>query len=373
MVRPCVLFAVALLLACETEPSLTSPESGVTLAAGGIRGRPPGGADVTVVNLGYYRAMDIDDRGRVVVWQCCEIRSLLLEPASQQVNDLGTLGGQTLAARTNQGGEVAASSFDAGGTPRPVIWEAGTLHQLPEPLGSSGGEAGDVADPATAGAARWVVGSVAGYGGLPAVWSTSGSGAGFSASDPTLLPVPAGAGGMATAVNSAGFVGGWYGAGGGARPAVWSRNAGGVWELTSLALPNGDTFAQVLDVNASGVAVGISGRFSGCNRGVVWATPGLTPEVLPDPAGGTCTWAWAINDAGQITGSANSNAALWVPRTGGGYTVRALTPPNGAHSSEGHGVSEPRLGTTGTVIEVAGQASMRGGARAIVWRITLSP
>jgi hypothetical protein len=373
MVRTCGLFAVALLLSCSTERSLTSPETDVSLAAGGVRGKPLGGADVTVVNLGYYRAMDIDDRGRVVVWECCEIRSLLLDPASQQVNDVGTLGGQTMAARVNQGGEVAASSFDAEGTPRPVIWEAGTLHQLPEPLGSTGGEAGDVADPATLGAARWVVGSVAGYGGLPAVWTASGSGAGFSASAPTLLPVPLGGGGMATAVNSSGFVGGWYGVGAGALPAVWSRNSNGVWELTSLALPSGDTFAQVLDVNASGAAVGISGRASGCNRGVVWATPGSTPEVLPDPAGGTCTWASAINDAGQITGNANSNAALWLPRTGGGYSVRALTPPNGARSSEGHGVSEPRLGTTGTVIEVAGQASMRSGSRAILWRITLSP
>ena len=375
MVRTRGLFAVTLLLGCSTEPSLTAPESVISVAAGGVRGKPPGAsAEVTVVDLGYYRAMDVDDRGRVVVWQCCGLRSLLLDPATQQVDDLGTLSGETWAARMNQGGEVAGSSFDAGASPRPILWEAGRLHQLPEPPNSSGGEAGDVADPAAPGAARWVVGSVAGYGGLPAIWSASGSGAGFSASGPTLLPLPPGRGGMATAVNSSGLAGGWYsGSGVDPLPAVWSRNAVGVWELTSLALPSGDTFAQVLDINTSGTAVGISGGSSACNHGVVWPTPSSNPVLLPDAAGGTCASASAINDAGQITGIASFDAALWVPRAGGGYSVRALTPPKGARGSEGRGVSEPSLGSTGAVVEVAGQANMRGGSRAIVWRITLSP
>ena len=81
MVRIRGLFVVTLLLACSTEPSLTAPESAISVAAGGARGKPAGAsAGVTVVDLGYYRAMDVDDRGRVVVWQCCGLRSLLLDP-----------------------------------------------------------------------------------------------------------------------------------------------------------------------------------------------------------------------------------------------------------------------------------------------------
>ena len=62
MVRTCGVFAMALLLACNIESSTIAPESDVSLAAGGAPGKSPrrGAADVTVVDLGYVRALDIE-------------------------------------------------------------------------------------------------------------------------------------------------------------------------------------------------------------------------------------------------------------------------------------------------------------------------
>jgi hypothetical protein len=343
------------------------------------RTKPSSG--VTLVDLGFYQALDVDDAGRVIVWEgvCCvaPTGSLLHDPAVQQSIDLGDLGGgATAAIRMNQNLEVAGNS-STGNSDHPVVWESGLLHALPESAGSSGGDAADIADPLVPGGDRWVVGSVAGVGGLPAVWAVSGSGPGFASSAPILLPVPAGGHGYATGVNRDGYVVGWHAIGGAQPlPASWTMD-GGSWERVDLIVPAGQAFAQALDVNAAGVAVGISGGASGCNRGLVWSTPSSSPVTLPDLDSGTCAWANAINDAGFITGLARGargrqQAVLWVSQADG-YVARPLGQLKGTTSSFGSGVNEPRTDLQGTrMVEVVGYSQGGGGnTRATLWRVTV--
>jgi hypothetical protein len=110
-----------------------------------------------------------------------------------------------------------------------------------------------------------------------------------------------------------------------------------------------------------------------CAHGAVWSANISEPRPLPDLAGGFCSIAWAINAAGQITGSARDSrgrdqAVLWLPTGTGTYTVLALGNTPGASQGEGRGLNSPQAdGTGGTVVEVVGHS----GGPAALWKVKL--
>ena len=387
MSRACVPFVLALLAACSGE----GPPTGVDVEPQfGSGNKPPqGSSSVTIVDLGFSLAFDIDNAGRVVGWQgpCCAgpFRSVLWDPATGQATDLGTLGGsQANALAINDALQIAGFAEDATGF-RPAVWDAGVWRALPDAGGPVGGAAEDISDgPATNGG-HWAVGSIFGWS-VPAIWRITGAGAGFGISGPFSLPVPNAERALPLAVNASGTAAGYWVA---VRiispttsdtsplPAVWTTADGGSWQRTALPLPAGETAGSAFDVNAAGTLVGQSSRVRSCSHGLVWASPTAAPKSLSDLAGGTCSVPWGINDAGYITGSAQdaqrrSHAVLWIPQ-GSGYTIKALGRLKGTTGAGARGLNEPRISMAGTtVVEVVGySAESSGRLRATLWRVTV--
>jgi hypothetical protein len=383
MSRASVLFALALLTACGAE----GPPTGVDVEPQLGSGNKPqqGGPSVTIVDLGFSLAFDIDNAGRVVGWQGAgPYRSVLWDPATGQATDLGTLGGsQANALAINDALQIAGSAEDATGF-RPAVWDAGAWRALPDAGGPVGGAAEDISDGPASDGGHWAVGSIFGWS-VPAIWRITGAGAGFAISGPFSLPVPNAERALALAVNASGTAAGYWMA---VRiispttsdtsplPAVWTTADGGSWQRTALPLPAGETRGSAFDVNAAGTLVGQSSRVRSCGQGWVWASPTAAPTSLSDLAGGTCSAPWAINDAGYITGFAQdaqrrSQAVLWIPQ-GSGYTIKALGRLKGTTGAGARGLNEPRIGTAGTkVVEVVGYSQSSSGPRATLWRVTV--
>jgi hypothetical protein len=387
MSKASVLFALGLLAACGAE----GPPTGVDVKPELGSGRKPqqGSSSVTIVDLGFSAAFDIDNAGRVVGWQGSSgsgpFRSVLWDPATRQATDLGTLGGsEAYALAINEALQIAGSTEDARGF-RPAVWDAGTWRALPDADGPVGGAAEDISDgPATDGA-HWAVGEVSGWS-VPAIWRVTGAGAGFTVSGPFSLPVPNAERALALAVNASGTAAGYRMAvrivsptrsDTSSVPAAWTTVDGASWQASALPLPAGQTSGSAVDVNAAGTLIGYSSGPLRCDEGLVWAVPAATPTPLSDLAGGTCALPMAINDAGYITGFAQdaqrrSQAVLWIPQ-GSGYTIKALGRLKGTTGAGGRGLNEPRIGTVGTkVVEVVGySAESSGRQRATLWRVTV--
>ncbi len=383
MSRACILFALALLAACGAEGPPTGVDGEPRLGSG--QKPQPGGSSVTIVDLGFNVAFDIDNAGRVVGWKGSgPFRSVLWDPATRQATDLGTLGGsEAFALAINEALQIAGSTEDATGH-RPAVWDAGAWRALPEAGGPVGGGAEDISDgPATDGA-HWAVGEISGWS-VPAIWRVAGAGAGFGVSGPFSLPVPNAERALALAVNASGTAAGYWMAvhiisptrsDTNSVPVAWTTADGASWQPWALAMPPGETSGYAVDVNAAGTLVGQSSRPGRCGQGLVWAAPTAAPTSLSDLAGGTCSSPEAINDAGYITGVAQdaqrrSQAVLWIPQ-GSGYTIKALGRLKGTGSSGGRGLNEPRIGAAGMkVVEVVGSSLASSGPRATLWRVTV--
>ncbi len=93
-------------------------------------------------------------------------------------------------------------------------------------------------------------------------------------------------------------------------PATWTKDVSGQWSLHTLSLPTDSAHGWIQHINASGLAVGMSGVTTG--RAYFWDAGGnftvLTPLV---PAAATA--AYSINDAGtSIVGNSNGVAVIWT-------------------------------------------------------------
>jgi uncharacterized membrane protein len=380
--RTLALATVIALSACADEHQPTSPSAVVV----SDHGRPSGGASpvVAIVGLGFAVGADVDEQGQAVGWDLPNgiFHARLWAPAVTRgtvgtITDLPELsGGQSYALGLNEAHQIAGGSADATAF-RAVVWDGTALHALGEPTGAIGSSADDISDQ-LADQSRLVAGRVdLATVSRPAVWRISGTAAGFSVLSVALLPGlrPDGAG-QAIAASANGVVVGDAETTGSDLPSPVRWNfSGSTWSLTALGLLPNQTFGQVLDVNSSGIAVGHNGSAgAGCSHGAVWPPDGVTPTVLQDLAGGSCSFAWAINDAGEITGSARdargrNHAVLWRPAGSGGYSILNLGELRGTRSSEGRGLNEPQPdGTGGQILEVVG---VSGSSRGTLWKVRL--
>ena len=372
-----VVIAIALLAGCGAETPMTAPSTGPDLAGGPKAGPSP----ISITELPFLLAFDIDNTGRVIGWEGTgsgPFRSVLWNPVSQQVTDLGDLGGgEALALGMNEALQIAGSSDDAIGW-QAAVWDAGTWHSLPDLGGPVGGAAEDISDTPRADGAHWVVGEVSGWS-VPVIWSVSGTGTGFTTSSATALPVPVGRRGLAFGVNSKGAVAGMSLLGDVGLPAAWTTADGTAWQHTALQIPAGESGGEAADVNAAGNIIGRTyGNGRACSYALVWATATSNPTRLPDLAGGTCAWATAINDAGYITGAAQDprqrfQVVLWIPdgTAPSGYVVLALGRLKGTTSAFARSLDEPRTAQGITTLAVVGSSSQASGQRATLWRVTV--
>jgi hypothetical protein len=368
-----LLLPTALLIACgETAP--LAPADNSDLAKGG--GGRPAASNITAVSLGFTQANDIDEYGRVVGWNQSRAptQAFLWTPATRRATTgsggvlPGVTGSNTYATGINEAQQIAGV-FTGATAEHAVFWNATALNQLGDG-GGSGGAADDISDPLTSGGDRLVVG----HGDGPfqaAVWRVTSAG-GFSG--PVTLP-GAEAGGQAIGVNSSGTIVGDLESPTSLLPQRWTPSTTGTgWVQSTLDLLPGSTSGQALGVNADGAAVGFNTAASGCNHGVAWAQSSSTAIPLQDLTGGSCSFAWSINRAGQITGSARDargrqQAVLWTPlESGGGYSILALTGAKSAATGEGHGLNEPEMDGSGNrSVEVVGTS----GGRATLWKVKL--
>jgi len=358
MRRPLLLLlAAGILTACaETTPPLAPDRDGDLINSQGLG--PPSTRNITAVRLDFDRAFDIDEQGRVVgddASRRAGVRGVLWTPLTRRgttgsiiyLSDLG--GGETVASGINEEGLITGGSAH-----QPFIWNGG-IHALGKPEGATGGFADDLSDPS--GGIRYVAGRIElPAGNRAAVWTLSGTEAADFAVEPYLLPgFRDDNRGQAFAVNAAGtVVGDALDDTGLHQPTRWTLS-NSEWTPQQLGLLDEATSGQAFDVNAFGAAVGVN-YSTACVRGVAWAAGSTTPTALQDLAGGFCSFAWAINDAGQITGSARdvrgrNQAVLWIPNAEGGFSILALSRLGG----EGRGLNEPQADGSGAlVLEVVG-------------------
>jgi hypothetical protein len=131
----------------------------------------------------------------------------------------------------------------------------------------------------------------------------------------------------------------------GSRAVVWPAGATAAVELLTLGVsPSGNTGTEAFSINNLGDVVGNAAAYSGTNalgkRAVVWHAGGLAPIELPnlglDVAGNPSTSAIAINDAGDIVGTATryvngtqvaSGPALWRADGTGPFLLSELIDP----------------------------------------------
>jgi hypothetical protein len=365
------------LLGCSERPSPTAPSA---------EGFPPASiqqpSNVTILKLGFSLAIDIDEFGRVVGWDLATTptRAVWWRPGSRRgltgsTTYLSGLGGDTYVLGSNDVRQSAGSSSD-GTVFHAVLWDGTTRRTLGEPAGATESLSDDVSEPAPDGTRRVAGNATFGTTRQPVVWTFTGTGATYRLLSRQILPSPSAGGGQAIDVNREGLVTGdvWPSAGQLGTPAKWLKQSDGSYQFTALHLLPGKVHGQGLGLNASGAIVGHNGANTGCNAGVIWPANSLDPIVLPDLTGGACSFAWSINNAGQIAGGARdtrgrTQAVLWLPRTGGGYTVLALGRPKGFLSGEARSLNEPLAGAgEGLVVEVVG---VSGCCRATLWRVTL--
>ena len=204
----------------------------------------------------------------------------------------------------NAGGTIIGACYEGRVATIGCVWENGAVRLLPSPAGMS-------AFPLDINDLGYVSGWVANPGSLPqaAIWSPSGV--------LTLLPVGADAS-RAEAMNDSGAVAvNKYGAdvSAAATAAIWTSSG-----VTELPVPAGHTLIQVLDINNHGDVVGATHDNLLRTRAVLWRN-GI-PEVLTLPNGALSSQAHGINDSTQISGNADHRPALW--RGSAGQTLSEL-------------------------------------------------
>lgn len=383
MWRASILFLIGF-MACRGAESATAPDATLNLARG--FSKPKSGIIVTDLGLsGAHEdsfAEDVDDEGRIVGWRgpwSGPNRAFLWTPTSPRATtgtavDLGDLGGSAAEAwGINASGQIVGSSTTAAAARHAFLWEGGTMHELAAAAGLTWVIAFDLNDAP----ARLVIGGDQVLD-QALVWAVSGSGAGFQAATAVVLPPLAGLGSFAFAVNDGGTVVGYSNVVSASlpnRPVKWANNGAG-WAVTALQLPANTLGGVARDINSSGKIVGEVALPGGnCTQAVAWEPPASAPASLPMLGGGLCAAASAVNDAGQVSGTAAdahgfTRAVLWKPLAGGGYTVADLGRLVGTTPSI-LGMNEPQLNASGlSEVEVVGASRFtRGAVHATLWTV----
>src|SRR5262249_18224209 len=237
-------------------------------------------------------------------------------PALYAATDLGTLGGRSVyAADLNQAGQVVGEADTAGGVSHAFLWDNGTMIDLGT-LGGGYSSAAGIND----------LGQVVGYSNLPgevgrhAFLVNPQGGVWFQDSDldgrndlmTDLGALNAGDLSGATDINNAGQVVGSSGS----HAFLWDA-AGG---MTDLGVPLGFADRYATGINEIGQVTGSAAYSvprSGWGRAseLVWdAANGMTVLGVP---GYTDSYAYAINNAGQVVGHPGF---LWTPDSPNGLT-----------------------------------------------------
>jgi probable HAF family extracellular repeat protein len=237
----------------------------------------------------FAAASDINNRGQVVGAGAADFSPHALLWENGRVIDLGGTFSQAFAIN-NRGQIVGVTSGGA------ALWQNGVLHNLAS-LSGGGSEAFDINDKGVivgysttatgeSHAVMWTDGGIVDLGTLP--------GDDFS---------------QALAINSQGQIVGTSSniPQGGERAFIWENGA--MRELGSLpTLP----FSRAFSINERSQAAGVSilagvTRATLFQKGSATQLPGLTGEAL--------TFAYAINNLGQLVGASDFSAVLWT-RTG---------------------------------------------------------
>ncbi len=383
--RPAVLLLCLGALACGTSET-TAPEHAPELA------RKPGSpGTVTVIELGLSGSGEdsqpwaINDFGTIVgdrgAWSA-PYRAFRWVPNIER-GTVGTVldlpdfgGGSGRALGINNAAQIVGYASTAGQAERAFLFD-GTLHDLGVPSGWNTSYAHAVNDAQP----RLVIGAAqqSPFARAAFVWTVAAAGAGYTISVSDPLPglggSPNGQSTEAAAVNGAGtIVGGAYSPANQQRPVRWSA---GSLAPTELALEPGQVGGFVHGVNASGTMVGYGSPASGaCLVALVWpagSTGSTSPTSLPG-LGGCFSMAKAVNDAGDIAGSATarrggSRAVLWT-LDDGVYTVMDLGRLKGTVSSLATALNEPVAVSGGTNVEVTGWSTTGGQAfRGTLWKV----
>jgi probable HAF family extracellular repeat protein len=219
--------------------------------------------------------------------------------AQYSIVDLGDLGGGYARARAINGlGQVAGEALSPGGgtVDRAVLWQGGSLTDLGTLGGQQSAALGINNSGTVCGWAQTASGNT-----LPALWIGGAV---------TALPTLGGTSGTAYGINDAGTaVGDSYLSTGGYHATLWS--GGSARDLGTL----GGAHSIAYDINNSGEAVGTASDSSGRDQAVLWGPGGATD--LGGLSGGQWTAAPAVNASGQVIlwgtpqGATENRAAFW--------------------------------------------------------------
>jgi uncharacterized membrane protein len=243
------------------------------------------------------------------------------------------------------------------------------MHDLGIPAGTDFGEAMDVND----GGTRRVAGGVASPVDRAFVWTVSGTGSGFQVTAFDIMPGLSTSGSFAFALNDASVVVGYSNVLSGYpnQPAFWT-NPGSGWGVHALSLLAGAAGGVARDINSAGQIVGhnVVSTFGCGSRAVIWLSGDAAAVQLPMLSGGSCAEAWAVNDAGQISGFSTERrgrrrVVLWQPLEAGGYSVTDLGSQGGT-TPFAVGMNEP---SASGGVEVVGFAQSPSHDRATLWTV----
>ncbi len=234
----------------------------------------------------------------------------VLSLQAQKVSNVDASGIVTVAGSGAEFGYANAAYARVNVKERKVIASA----LLPEPTDGTPADTGSGANDANA--AGVIVGFVDMSGAVPVRWIPKGAGY-----ECKLLPVLAGDDNAnILAINEAGtMVGNCNNSANARRPALWRADGTTVTDLSTF-LPEGSgwTLTVVLDINNSGLVVGI-GQFGGATRGFVLNPVAHTITAVPLAPGATTNEAWQINDSGHVIGRADDGISGGGPYPQGGW------------------------------------------------------
>lgn len=380
-----LLILPALLLACHGEPVGPNGSPPVSLPA---FAKPGGSGTITDLKLSGSgqdsRAEDINASGRIVGWRGPwngPNTAFVWTPTTNRgtagtATTLPSLGDDAQAYAVNAQGYIGGERGRAGvNMQNPVLWRPlpSSGYSAPFELGSAldGGAVLDLGDFGLSNSAlavghsdirinpralAWELSLVSGLVSVSARWVLPS------------LPEAPGGGSAAFEVSSASQAVGYADSSTKQLPVRWSYD-GTAWEIQSLPMLAGATGGAARGINTPGQIVGYNFMGAGaCQRAFVWTPPTATAVAtlrqLPSLGRSFCETAYAINDAGQVSGSSGGRAVLWI--LGETISVRDLGKPSGTSTAEGMALNEPLGGTT----EIVGYGRSSSGAeRGTLWTV----